>query len=207
VIAEFEREGYAVRRGMVPAEELALLRSIHSRWFALKDKLLVEQDERGRVMLERVRDIGSDSPEIFDTSFWLEGCAIATRLLEGDRLHAIVSLESRPPGAPPSPLRQRAGVRRPEVTRDVIVWVPLEDCRGENAYLAVVPRSHDRIHGHDRAGRPHLMPWPVAERIPLAAGDAVFLHEGLVYGAEANETGQPRAAISLYAWLPTLLAA
>lgn len=202
----FAKEGYFVRRAMVPVAELAFLREAHGRMFAAREGITTETDDRFELTLERMRDPAAAMPELLDTIFWREGCAEAERLLEGDRMLANLVFISKPAGAPPSPLHQHAAMPRPEVVRDVSIWMPLDDCEGENGCLLLVPGSHARIVPHDRYGR-LAGPLPAPERLPLRAGDAVFLHESLVHGAEANATATPRAAVLLYAWTPTALAA
>ena len=89
-------------------------------------------------------------------------------------------------------------------TRTVIAWIPLCDVDASSGALAVVPGSARWATGSRPSGgaslptdavQDHLA--PLAELVPLAAGDALFYDPATIHGSPANSGPAERIALGV----------
>jgi hypothetical protein len=104
------------------------------------------------------------------------------------------------------PWHQDSGVTVAEADASEIVttWLPLGDATEEMGCLQVLPGAHRLGHlphvstpGYGTAIRPSAMPPITPRRLPVAAGDVIFMHRHLPHHSTPNRSARCRWSLDL----------
>jgi ectoine hydroxylase-related dioxygenase (phytanoyl-CoA dioxygenase family) len=208
-VAQFERDGFYVARGLFSAEETAFLRE---RFMAIQqDALNPESTLRPYYQPKTMEEAGGDvlkhyprimHPHRFDTistDYMLDARieGILRALFGEEALAAQSMLYFKPPGARGQALHQDNFYLKVSPGTCMAAWVSLDAADDQNGTLFVVPGSHklDVLCPHaadlsksfttEEVDVPEGME-PVG--IDLEAGDVLFFNGSLIHGSYPNIT-------------------
>lgn len=198
--AQFEREGYVVRRLLSEVELDALRAAVKS---AIPSDPPVNDPQQSAYVsyfdLDR-RHAASDFIEAI-VAPKIEAALQGYRPLYSSFFH-------KHGGAPAMEPHQHSPAIADPAETVVNCWIPLIDCDATSGTLEVVRRSHQLV---DHVQTPFsTLYWNsfadelrtrYLRPVPVRAGDAIFFEDSLVHGSARNERGVPRVA-TLTAMIP-----
>jgi ectoine hydroxylase-related dioxygenase (phytanoyl-CoA dioxygenase family) len=212
----YHREGYLVLNALTTAEEVAWMRGVYDRIFAMRAgreegnqfDLAGADGEEAVATLPQILSPSKYAPELKEGLFRANALHIVKSLLgplvqaHGD--HAI--LKPARIGAA-TPWHQDEAYWNPSMNYNSLsIWIPLQDASIESGCLSFVPRSHNlevqphhcinhdpRIHGLEA----DYTDFQNAVSCPLPAGGATLHHNRTFHYAGPNNTETPRRALIL----------
>ena len=215
--ARFERDGFLAVAGLVPADEIAAIRSIYDDLFARRagwergdffDMLDPEERQVGPRLLQLAWP-SREAPFLAATEMRRRAFSLATELL-GPRAELVWEFAIlKPPrhgAATPWHQDEACFTTGTPYRTAISVWIPLQDVDEATGCMRYVPGSHHgELAAHAPFGgdmRAHAVAAVApdtrgAVTVPLAAGDAVLHHSRTLHGAGPNLTDRPRRAITL----------
>ncbi len=223
-VAFFRREGYLAIDQLTDAEDVAFLRVAYDRLFAEqagRDEgnefdLAGPDEDGGAKALPQILNPARYAPEMLESRL-LKNATIAVRQLLGEEAHCGIAhaiLKPARHGAA-TPWHQDASYWNPAfISRNISIWVPLQEATLENGCMHFVPHSHEldvvrhqsinndpRIHGLElHPDERHLVKDAVAR--PLPPGGATFHGGYMLHFAPPNRSDQPRRALILNGSVP-----
>ncbi|MCC6728415.1 MAG: phytanoyl-CoA dioxygenase family protein [Chthonomonadales bacterium] len=199
---QFERDGYAVVRGLFAADEADRLRD---HFMLLREAGAYPGDSAG------VDSLASDPlkryPRMIHMHRWDETslrwlldpriCAVLTALLGREPFAVQTMLYFKPPGARGQALHQDQYYLRAAPGTCMAAWLALDACDEANGCMRVVPGSHrwpmlcaekaDTAVSFTDVTVP-LLPEHEVRPVPLAPGDTLLFNGALVHGSYPNAT-------------------
>lgn len=215
--ADYERDGFAVVRNLVPPEELPKLRQVYDGLFENKAgwergdffDMLDTGEKGGQMTLPQLAWPSKHAPWLAETQMRRRATAIAEEVL-GPRAELVWEFAIRKPpkvGAPTPWHQDEASFTVGTPYRVALsCWVALQDTDEVTGCMLYVPGSHrGPLLPHQTVGndaRAHALgaidpDVTQAVAVPLRAGDAVLHHSRTLHGAGANRSEEPRRAITL----------
>jgi ectoine hydroxylase-related dioxygenase (phytanoyl-CoA dioxygenase family) len=209
----YHREGYLAIEAITTQEEVAWLRDIYDRLFAMRAGRedgnqfdLGGSDEEGReAVLPQILSPAKYAPELKEGLFRVNALAIARQLLgpnaqyHGD--HAI--FKPAHTGAS-TPWHQDEAYWNPMMNYNALsIWIPLQPATVENGCMQFVPRSHmQKVLPHhciNNDPRIHGLEVDAADvsnavACPLPPGGATIHHNRTLHYAGPNLSDIPRRA-------------
>jgi len=215
--AAYERDGFAVVRGLVPPAELPQLRAVYDGLFETRAGWergdlfdMIDTAEAGGAMtLPQLAWPSRHAPWLAETQMTRRAHAVAAEVL-GPRAEMVWEFATlKPPeiGAP-TPWHQDEAFFTVGTPYRVALscWVALQDVDDVTGCMIYVPGSHrEPLLPHQTIGadpRTHGIgvvdpDLSRAVSVPLRAGDAVLHHSRTLHGAGANHSTGPRRALTL----------
>ena len=221
-IAEFEREGFVLVRGLLePAEreryntrfldiaagnappEMTVMRDV----MVVKGAVTPKTPVHG---INKIMNLETD-PVLFDYARHPATLAIAQQLARDRRLYTIsTNVFNKPPGIDGRhPLHQDLRYFRLRPASGIVgVWTALSPCTRASGCLAVIPRSHHGpLLGHEDPDWEYVnrafygvtdVNRDARHHVEMDPGDTLFFHPLLVHGSGRNRTDDFRRAISVH---------
>lgn len=223
-IAFYHREGYLALEAITTPEEVAWLRKIYDRLFAMRAGReegnqfdLAGTDEEGKeAALPQILGPSKYAPELKEGLFRVNALHIAKQLLGPDARfqgeHAI--FKPAHIGAA-TPWHQDEAYWSSEMQYNAFsLWIPLQPATLENGCMQFVPRSQNlevlphhtigndpRVHGLEVDAVPEA-DTSLAVACPLPAGGATIHHNRTLHYTGPNRSDIPRRAYILGFGLP-----
>ena len=205
IAEKFERDGYAVVKGVFSGDRLASMTSEF-------DRIVRQLEASGEEINARWNGTDSDSVVIHThnvqqySAVWM--CALlhepfldcARALLGPDVVLHHTKLFSKPPekGAP-FPMHQDWGYFPCEKDSMIAAVIHLSDATDEMGCLRVVPGSHKLGRVQDSGGQDgdFASKFPIEEAIALEAspGDVAFFHYFTIHGSKPNTSDRTRKTV------------
>lgn len=217
-ILHYQHQGFlAIPSGVVPAEELPLVRAAYDRIFAdqagRKDgrhfALFGDERRPDQPMVHQILGPEQYAPELTRTVAWANARAILTALLGAEPASMSGHAICKPPHSPlATPWHQDESYWHPgHYHISASIWIPLQDVDAESGCMQFIPGSHlGEILPHrpvcddPRAQGLELEPgdWDLSNAAicPLSAGGCT-IHGGKML----HYTGANRAAVPRRAWI------
>jgi hypothetical protein len=197
--AALAQDGYLVVSGLVPDPLRAAVVDEIERLFA------VEGDDAGREF--RLEPGARRLANLVDKSEVLAGCIAIPPLLAhvaavigpALKLSSLNARSANPRNGVAQPLHADGGARPDERGAWVcnLIWM-LDDFRGDNGALRVVPGTHRDPRLPAAALADPTAPHPDERLVTGRAGDVVVLDGHLWHGGLPNSTDRPRRALHVY---------
>jgi hypothetical protein len=215
--AAYERDGFAVVRGLVPPAELPKLREVYDGLFETRAgwekgdlfDMIDTAEANGPMTLPQLAWPSRHAPWLAGTQMTRRGHALAAEIL-GPRAELVWEFAIRKPpriGAPTPWHQDEASFTVGTPYRVALsCWVALQDVDEVTGCMIYVPGSrHGPLLPHRTVGadpRTHGLvaidpDLSRAVSVPLRAGDAVIHHSRTLHGAGANRSNEPRRALTL----------
>ncbi|MFW6058977.1 MAG: phytanoyl-CoA dioxygenase family protein [Phycisphaeraceae bacterium] len=215
----FHEQGYLAVDALTTPEEVERLRASYDRIFrerAGRDEGnefdLAGTDEEGKeATLPQILNPAKYAPELLETELLANVKRIGKQLL-GDEAEAHFAHAIFKPAriGSPTPWHQDASYWNPNfISRNISVWVPLQEATVDNGCMHFVPRSQEvdvikhqsigndpRVHGNEL--HPDEM-WRVKDAVacPLPPGGATFHGGYMLHYTPPNKSDVPRRALIL----------
>ena len=221
-IAQFEREGFVLVRGLLePAER----ERYNARFLdiaagdappdmtVMRDVMVVKGAVQPKTPVHGINKIMNleTDPILFDYARHPATLAIARQLTGDERLYTIsTNVFNKPPDIDGRhPLHQDLRYFRLRPASGIVgVWTALSPCTRESGCLAVIPRSHlGPLLGHEDPDWEYVnrafygvteVDRDTRQHIEMEPGDTLFFHPLLVHGSGRNRTDNFRRAISIH---------
>ena len=212
----YERDGFAVVRGLVPAAELGRIRTLYDELFETRagwDRgdffdMLDPEDRPEASRLPQLAWPSRHAPWLAQTVTRQRARSVADALLPGCDLVWEFAIRKPPRTGAATPWHQDEASFTVGTPYRVAVscWIALQDVDEEMGCMAYVPGSHrgplmkhERFGGDRRAHAVGAVDPDVSRAVlvPLKAGDAVLHHSRTLHGAGPNVSDRPRRALTL----------
>jgi ectoine hydroxylase-related dioxygenase (phytanoyl-CoA dioxygenase family) len=217
----YHREGYLALDAITTQEEIAWMRDIYDRLFAMRAgreegnqfDLAGTDEEESQATLPQILSPSKYAPELKEGLFRVNALAVARQLLGSEARamgdHAIFKPAHM--GAA-TPWHQDEAYWNPAMEYNSFsMWIPLQPATVENGCMQFVPRSHrlevqphhcinhdPRIHGLE------IDDADVSQAVacPLPPGGCTIHHNRTLHYAGPNRSGIPRRALILGFGIP-----
>lgn len=207
----FRREGHLLLSNVLGNAEVLAMRAVVLDIIGGKAPIQPVSDEGGmyRGAFDQYLNLGLSHPHVATLTHEPRLARIAGALMESRGVRLFnEDLFVKSPGAGVTPWHQDASVLPLEGHRMVTAWIPLQPVTANDGALRVVPGTHARgkvgpvaISADSQRGFQQLIDregLEVCDVAPMAPGDVHF-HDGYtVHGANANTSGQVRAAFAVH---------
>lgn len=215
----FHEQGYLAVDALTTQEEVARIRESYDRIFreqagreeGSQFDLAGTDDDGAEATLPQILSPAKYAPELLDTQLLANLKRIAKQLLgeEGDANFAHAIFKPARIGSE-TPWHQDASYWNPNfISRNISVWVPLQEATVENGCMHFIPRSQEldviahqsigndpRVHGNEL--HPDEM-WRVKDAVacPLPPGGGTFHGGYMLHYTPPNKSDIPRRALIL----------